>query len=174
MRRLVLFRHAKAVPHGTTDDHARVLAPRGRAAAPAMGRWLHENAITPDLVICSTAARTRETWALAEPAFKPRPRTVFEGRIYESTAKEVLAVVRQTPESVWTLLLVGHNPGLQELAALLICGGDEAGSARIKAGFPTGAVAVLDLGAVPWEAAGPNEARLDVLVTPKTLGIDGE
>jgi phosphohistidine phosphatase len=125
MRRLILFRHAKS-EHGQLGekDHARVLNPRGERDAPRLGAFMVKHSLVPDLAMVSTAARTRQTWELASAAFSEAPRAVFEDRIYEATPQRILQVVKETPPRVHTLLICGHNPGLQELAALLIGSGD--------------------------------------------------
>jgi phosphohistidine phosphatase len=168
MRRLALFRHAKAERQGN-DDHERALAPRGRLAAPAMGRWLAEAGFVPDLVLCSTARRTRETWALAEPAFPSGAIEVrLERRVYAASAPQLLALLQGADAAAERLLVVGHNPGLEELAALLA-----PGATALAEGFPTAAVAVIELDAGQWRRVGAGQGRLTAFSTPKSLGIAG-
>lgn len=168
MRRLVLLRHAKSDWPDGLDDHERPLAERGRRDAPRMGAYLAAEHLLPDLVLVSSAARTRETFDLLAPALGPlESRT--EPRIYEAPAERLLGVVRETPDSVRTLMLVGHNPGMEDLARLLVGFGDRYAFARMQEKYPTSGLAVIDLSAESWSEAVPREGRLDRFVTPKSL-----
>lgn len=143
MKTLVLIRHSKAEPLGE-DDHARALTPRGQSDATAVNRWLKEERLVPDRVIVSTARRTRETWALAG-VVPP----VYDERIYEATAQDLRTVITETSPAVDILALVGHNPGIQDLAWEL----DDSAAARdiVNRGLPTSAVVVVDV--LDWELA---------------------
>src|SRR5471032_2500933 len=121
MRRLLLLRHAKAErsqPGGR--DHDRVLAERGRADAKKLGLYLARHDFVPDRAVVSTAARTRETWALLATAFAKVPPASFEDRIYDATPEAILLMIKDTGPETGTLLVIGHNPSVQELAALLV------------------------------------------------------
>src|SRR5258708_38987426 len=114
-RRLGVRRRAKgawpAVP-----DPVRRRAGAGPRVTPAAGRWLRESGYVPDLVICSTALRARETWQLAEEELGVHPRTTFEQRAYGASATELLELARQTPSGIRTLMIVGHEPSMSDLA----------------------------------------------------------
>ncbi|RLV08123.1 phosphohistidine phosphatase [Streptomyces griseocarneus] len=142
-RRIVLLRHAKA-DWPDVDDHDRPLADRGRKDAPAAGRRIASAGLVPDLVLCSTAARTRETWKLAVAELPQRPRTVYEDRLYEASLGELIALVNETSDEVRDLLLVGHNPGMHALADALAGEAEGDTLARMnRSGFPTASIAVL-------------------------------
>lgn len=141
-RTLVLLRHAKA-DWPQVPDHERPLADRGRQDAPAVGRRLVHDRVTPDLALCSTSARTRETWKLVAHELPQRPRTVYEERLYEATLGDLLALVSETPDDIGTLLLIGHNPGVHALADAMAGTGEGDALARMSRGFPTAAFAVL-------------------------------
>jgi phosphohistidine phosphatase len=142
-RTVVLLRHAKA-DWPEVPDHERPLAERGRKDAPAVGRRFTDDGIRPDLALCSTAARTRETWKLAAHELEHRPRTVYEERLYEATLGELIALINETPDEIGSLLLVGHNPGMHALTDALTGSADGDALARMnRAGFPTAAFAVL-------------------------------
>ena len=111
-RRLVLVRHAKAEQGG--PDLERALAKRGRADAAALGEWLSKQGIVPDRVVISPSRRTRDTWKLAAPPGSPEPEV--DERIYDNTVEDLLAVIHSTPEDADTLVVVGHNPSVGELA----------------------------------------------------------
>lgn len=113
-RRLVLVRHAEAAA-ATEPDRDRPLVVAGMEAARALGRWLTDRGIRPDRVVISPSLRTRQTWEIAAPA--EMPAAEFDERIYDNTVDDLLAVVRETPPAVQTLLLVGHNPSTGGLAA---------------------------------------------------------
>ncbi|MFN3688990.1 SixA phosphatase family protein [Salinarimonas sp.] len=171
MRRLILLRHAKSDwPHGL-DDHERPLAARGRRDAPRMGAYLAAEMLLPDLALVSSAARTRETWALVAPALGP-VEVREEPRIYEASSERLLGIVRETPDVVRTLMLVGHNPGMEDLAMGLVGHGDRYAFARLREKYPTCGLAVIDLAAERWSEAVPREGRLDRFVTPKSLPED--
>jgi phosphohistidine phosphatase len=162
-RRLILLRHAKS-DWPDVADHERPLAKRGRRDAPAAGRWLAESGLYPDAVICSTALRARETWALAatglsETGAEPPPAR-FEPRVYEASALGLLMLVREFDPAWRTVLVVGHNPGLAELTAGL-AGDDE------PRAFPTAFAAVLALPG-EWAEAEPGTARLLEFSVPAT------
>ncbi|MEE1930641.1 histidine phosphatase family protein [Streptomyces sp. TRM 70351] len=158
-RRMVLLRHAKA-DWPEVADHERPLAERGRKDAPAAGDWLAAQGISPDLTLCSTATRARETWKLAVPQLPRRPRTVYEERLYDASPGELIAVVNEVPDDVRELLLVAHNPGMQGLAEVLAGSADEeVGRRMAERGFPTSAMAVLTVPG-PWKSVEPGAARL--------------
>lgn len=142
-RRIVLLRHAKA-DWNDESDHERPLAERGRKDAPVAGRRLSETGIPFDLALCSTAARTRETWKLAVPELPQRPRTVYEDRLYEASLGELIALLNETSDEVSDLLVIGHNPGMHALADALAGEAEGDALARMnRSGFPTSAFAVL-------------------------------
>ncbi|MFD9435117.1 SixA phosphatase family protein [Streptomyces sp. NPDC060002] len=158
-RRIVLLRHAKADWPQVTD-HERPLADRGRKDAAVAGRKLVDSGIPLDLAVCSTAARTRETWKLAVQEFPQRPKTVYEERIYEASPGELIALLNETPDDVSDLVLIGHNPGIQGLADILSGRSDgDAGERMGRRGFPAAAFAVLSFDG-PWKSLEPGVATL--------------
>jgi phosphohistidine phosphatase len=142
-RRLGLLRHAKSSYPAGVADHDRPLSARGRRDAPVAGQVLLDRLGTIDLVLVSSAARTQQTWALAEAAWRTPPRARTEQRIYEATPEQVLDVIREVPESVATLVLVGHVPGVSDLALDLTGTGDSDAVERMTTKFPTAALACL-------------------------------
>jgi phosphohistidine phosphatase len=159
-RTLLVLRHAKSDWPDGVPDHERPLARRGRREAPLVGRWLREHGPAPDLVVCSTAVRARQTWELVAAELPPPPEVRLDKRMYEASAAELLSVVVETPDRVSTLLVVGHNPGLEELAHLLTAGqGDQEALERMSVKFPTAALAVLAFDG-PWAGLRPSGARL--------------
>ncbi len=158
-RRIVLFRHAKA-DWPDVSDHDRPLADRGRRDAPRAGRWLAGAGVTPELTLCSTANRARETWKLAVPELRRRPRTVYDERIYDASAGELIAVLNGVEDDVRDLMLVGHNPGVHALADGLAGEADADARERMnRSGFSTSAMAVLSLTG-SWKSVELGVARL--------------
>ena len=173
MRRLMLLRHAKSdwsAPGGR--DHERPLSARGREAAPKMGTYMARHALMPDLILASTAARVGETLKLVAPEFAKAPRIVEDARLYEAEADKLLGVIKETPQAVHSLLLVGHNPGLAELASLLMASGDIETRQRLIEKFPTAALAVIDFALDDWGKLHPKAGRLDRFVVPRALDAE--
>ncbi|KNB52519.1 SixA phosphatase family protein [Streptomyces caatingaensis] len=165
-RRIVLFRHAKA-DWPDVDDHERPLAERGRKDAPVAGRWLAGSGVTPELALCSTAARTRETWKLAAHELPQRPRTVYEDRLYEASLGELIALLNEVSDEVSDLVVIGHNPGMHALADALSGEADGDLLARLnRTGFPTAALAVISFGG-SWKGLEHGVGRLAAFWTPR-------
>jgi phosphohistidine phosphatase len=170
MRRLLLLRHAKAErsqPGGR--DHARVLTDRGRADAKTLGAYLARHDFIPDRALVSTSGRTRETWALLAAAFAKAPPASFEERIYDASPQTILQAIKDTAPDTGTLLVIGHNPGLQELAAMLIASGDIEARERLGREFPTSALATIGFAAETWGGVHAHGGRLEHFVTPGWL-----
>ncbi|MFF0288850.1 SixA phosphatase family protein [Streptomyces sp. NPDC005262] len=166
LRRLVVLRHAKSAWPDGVADHERPLAPRGRRDAPAAGRWLREAGCVPDAVVCSTAGRTRQTWDLVSNELDATMAVTHDARLYHASAGELLGVVRDIPARVRTLMLVGHNPGVQDLVLMLAGEGDGRALEQTRAKFPTSAIAVLCLPGA-WSDLEPGAARLTEMVVPR-------
>jgi phosphohistidine phosphatase len=147
---LILLRHAKSDWSHDAADIDRRLSGRGRRQAPEAGRWLAASVHRIDLAVVSPAARARCTWDLVAAELDPAPRTRVDDRVYAASGGELLAVVRDLPASVSTVVVVGHNPGMQELVSLL--------TGR-WAPMPTSALAVVSLPG-PWSSAGDDAATL--------------
>jgi phosphohistidine phosphatase len=165
--RLFLLRHGKSAWPDGIDDLERPLARRGREASERMGHYLAKEGLVPDLALVSPARRTQETWTLAKHALGDVPMR-SEPRIYEAPPERLLAVIREADAGVGTLLLVGHNPGLEELLRLLLPA--EERYARGKTKFSTAGLAVIDLAAPGWREVKPGAGALDRFVTPRSLG----
>src|ERR1043166_8317193 len=170
MRRLMLLRHAKSDwSRAGARDHERTLAPRGREAAPRIGAYMVHHGLNPDLALCSTETRARETWDLVAKSFAQRPPVVFDERLYDASANALLEVVKETKSGTHALMLTGHNPALHDFAQRLIASGDTDARARLTEKFPTGALAVIDFAVDDWRKLHPRSGRLDRLVVPRML-----
>lgn len=145
-RTLVLMRHGKSgYPEGT-PDHDRPLAERGRREAALGGGWITDTVGTVDAVLCSTSTRTRETLTATGV---PTANVTFEGRIYGGSPEEIIEEISLVDESVQTLLVVGHAPGIPYTALELAEASGSEAAIEIGRKFPTSAIAVLTL-EVPW------------------------
>jgi phosphohistidine phosphatase len=170
MRRLLLLRHAKSDRTRPGEhDRDRVLAPRGREDAPKIGAFIVRHALVPERVIVSTAKRTRETWDLVAAAIGKSPKAEFDERIYEAAPPAILKVIKESGPKVHTLLIVGHNPGLQELAALLIASGNLEARQQLNEKFPTAGLVVIDFALDDWTRLHAHAGRLDHFVSPRSL-----
>jgi phosphohistidine phosphatase len=167
MSTLSLLRHAKSAwDDETLTDHERPLAPRGIRDAKRMAEHLRSTGAQPELVLCSSAVRTRQTLDLVTPALGDAA-VLIEDELYGASAESLLERIRGVPESVRSVLVIGHNPGLEDLALGLASGGDALDDLRVK--FPTCALATLDFGGTTWADARPGGAILKGFVIPKTL-----
>ena len=164
---LVLLRHAKAEPAGALDDAMRPLALAGRKQATEVGTGLRAAGIRPDLVLVSSAVRTRQTWDLVRAGLDvPAEVARVDDAIYDAGVRSLLGLLREVDESAGTVLVVGHEPTVSQLAAALAGpGSDEAAVARVRVGVPTAAYSVLEL-ATPWAELLPDGARLSAVVSP--------
>jgi phosphohistidine phosphatase len=170
MRRLLLLRHSKAergVP-GVSDQERR-LTREGEADARTMGLYIARHRFVPERALVSPATRTRDTWARASAALQGLPAGDFEPRIYDATPGTLLSVIQSAPADIQTLILIGHNPGLHELAILLIASGDVDLRERLREKFPTSGLAVIDFPAAAWADLHPRSGRLECFVSPKTI-----
>jgi phosphohistidine phosphatase len=165
-RSIVLLRHAKA-DWPDVADHERPLADQGRRDAPAVGEWLAGQGHDPQLALCSTAARTRETWKLLAPHLPRRPRTVYEERLYDASPGEIIAVLNAVPDEVRDVLVVGHNPGMEKHAGMLARSSEDGALAGLsRSGFPTAAVAVLRFTG-SWKSVEPGVGTLTDFWAPR-------
>ena len=169
MLRLLLLRHAKAAWPSGPHDADRPLAKRGREAAVRMAQYLKDEDLAPDLVLVSPARRTMETWDLAQPILG-EVEIRQDGRIYEAPVARLLAVLHEVEPEARTLLMIGHNPGFEDLAALLVGEGDRDGMIRMSQTYPTAGLAVIDFPHHDWREIGRKSGRLERFSTPKSLG----
>lgn len=167
MKRLILLRHAKAESKNAPRDFDRKLAPRGRSDMVLLAEFMTTSALRPDLAFVSPAARTRETWGLAALPDVP---TTFPDAIYDASPETLLDLVRAIPGEAASAILVGHNPGIEELAQSLVARTPRSDLVRLASGMPTAALAVIDLDTESWRDIKPGSGRLASFETPETLG----
>jgi phosphohistidine phosphatase len=167
MKSLFLLRHAKSSwKDPALADHDRPLAPRGRRAAKLLAEHLRRDQVAPELVLCSSARRTRETLERIAPALGEQATIQIERELYAASEHLLLERVRGVEDEFESVLLIGHNPGVEELALSLADSGEKLATLRRK--YPTGALARLEF-AGRWRELGPGGAELTDFVTPKQL-----
>ena len=162
MKTILIFRHGKSdwgAAYG--HDHDRPLAPRGRAAARAMGEWLSTTGPTPQSILCSTALRTRQTCSRAQKAGQWEASTRYMDALYGASPDDLLPLIRQEANGTQTLMLVGHEPTCSGVIGLL--------SDRMIGHFPTAAMARIDLPIAFWEEASFGIGALVWLQKPKEI-----
>jgi phosphohistidine phosphatase len=165
---LYVLRHAKSSRKDERlADHERPLAGRGRKAAARMAEHVHAEGISPELVLCSSAVRTRQTLERVLPALGGHPAVRVEDELYGAGERALLERVRRLPGSVGSAMLIGHNPGLEDLVLSVAGSGDRLADVRAK--YPTGALATLEWEG-GWADLAPGAAVLTGFVTPRELG----
>src|SRR5712691_10253330 len=169
MHRLHLLRHAKSDRDEGLEDHERKLSRRGREAARRVGESLPSALGTLDLVLCSPSARTRETAALVLANFAAPPPIRFEDGLYLAGRAALMRRLRELDESVGAVMVIGHNPGLHELALALASAGSPRYEALASGKFPTTARATFTIRS-PWANIGRSRHALTDYVTAKSLG----
>ena len=174
MLRLLLFRHAKTARESGGGDHDRPLTNRGEEDSKRIGRYLSDEQLLPDLAIASDSRRTRQTLDLALKAANQHPRTRLERAVYLAEAHTLLELIRRTPADIRALMIIGHAPGMADLATLLTGFGDRYAFARMNTKFPTSGLAVLDFPVERWEEVAEHEGRLDRFITPASLDASVE
>lgn len=173
MKTLLLLRHAKSAwSDPRLDDHDRPLNGRGERAAKAMADHIARDAPRPDLILCSTAMRTRQTLApLLKRLTSPAPPISLENGLYLASEDALLARLQAVPDDLPTVLLIGHNDGIGQLAADLAGSGPSGALAALREKYPTGALTLLRAPDGPWRDLKPGSAKLLDFVRPRDLAV---
>lgn len=170
MRRLYLLRHAKTEPgEPGKPDRKRALAERGRDDAAVIGVYLERHALMPARVLLSPALRTQETWRYMTGTMRSAPDAATKEALYDAGAAEMMAVIGDTPNSAQSLMIVGHNPTLHEVALTLVASGDIDTRERLREGLPTMGLVIIDFAFDEWKKLHPQSGRLERFITPKSL-----
>ena len=167
-RQLLLLRHAKAVIGEGMDDFDRPLAPRGEQAAQAMGRYMAANGLVPDLVLCSPARRTSQTWEIAARELPPTQVHLVEALYDFGDGEALLQVIHEQGGNARRLLLVTHNPATQHLALSLAGSGNPVQRRQLLEKYPTAGLAVL-VAPGSWQELAEGQCRLDAFIRPRDL-----
>ncbi len=176
MKRLLLLRHAKTERDNPRGDHARELTGRGIADAALMGGRIKALKLQPDAVLCSTAARAMQTWEHLAPFFKKTLQPQFADALYLAPPRVILQQARGAPDRAATLLVIGHNPGMEECASQFARreGSEEefARLAMMREKFPTAALAAFAFDAEHWKDIAFGGGALISFETPKDFKDD--
>jgi len=178
MRRLMLLRHAKTetdAPSGHDQD--RRLDDRGRMDAAVIGRWIGQHPPFPDSILVSTAVRAQQTWEIVGPAMQdacrtaaPPPQVEFLDELYGAEPAQLLQLIRMAEAAdPRQLMVVGHNPGMHELALALAGGGDAAAKKALEDNLPTTGLAILDFAIEDWNEVAFRRGTLVRFISPKLL-----
>ncbi len=172
MKRLLLLRHGKA-EGSAPDDRKRALVARGKTDSARMGRFLREDAYVPDLILCSDSTRTRQTLDAVQPELQAKPDVKYLTELYLAEPELILALIRKASDRIPSLMIVGHNPGLEQCALALAAVPLEKKLRKrydvMDEKFPTCALAVIDFEIEKWRDVTPGRGDLDVFVRPKDL-----
>ncbi|WP_316977379.1 SixA phosphatase family protein [Shumkonia mesophila] len=170
MKTIYLLRHAKSTAKDAPlADIDRPLSERGEADAKAMADYLAQAGIAPALVLCSSARRARDTLDGVLPGLGRKPVPILEDGLYHADASGLLRRLSEVDDAIPSVMLVGHNPAMEDLARKLADGGDPVALERLTAKFPTGALAVLETDAAAWRDIKSGRALLTAFVCPRDL-----
>ena len=170
MKTLYLYRHAKSSwKDPTLADFERPLNGRGRRAAKSMAVYMAKHRLVPDIIVCSSARRTRETLGMVRDALGGDIPTRVDDALYMASAADLLRQVHHLDDGLASAMIIGHNPGLQDLALRLTGGGKPEPRNRMRSKFPTAALAVLICPGRHWRAMKPDGATLKTFVCPRDL-----
>ena len=171
MHRLMLLRHAKSSwDDPSQPDFDRPLNRRGRKAAPEMARHMVDRGFVPELILCSTAQRTRETLAVLLNAFRDPLEIRLLDELYEASEAQITDAVRHSAGNAASVLVIGHNPGMEECADSLVGSAGKGLGEAFETDFPTAALAVIDFEMASWGDLAPGTGHLSAFVRPKDLG----
>jgi phosphohistidine phosphatase len=169
MGRLLLLRHAKTERAVAGErDRDRKLTARGRADAPLIGAYMVRHHLVPDLMLTSPAVRAEETLAQVAAAFAKQPSIARDERIYNASPERLVRLIRETADAK-TLLMVGHNPGLHELALRLIASGDTEMREDLNEKLPTSGLVVIDFAFDDWSRLHAHSGRLERFISPRSI-----
>ncbi len=170
MLTLILLRHAKSNWNNPSlPDRDRPLATRGVNDAPLMGKAMAERGIDPELVLCSSARRTRDTLDLVLPELRVEPKVVYEDALYHAAPETMLDLLQETPPGVGRVMLVGHNPEIQALGLDLVGSGPKPYRERLMTKYPTAGLAVINFEAGLWKNVTVNSGKLNLFLSPRDL-----
>jgi phosphohistidine phosphatase len=172
MLTLSLLRHAKSSwSNPTLSDRERPLATRGVTDAPLMGKAMAERGIDPELVLCSSARRTRDTLELVLPELRVEPKVVYVDALYHASPEQMLEMLHEIQPGANRVMLVGHNPEIQAFALDLVGSGPKDFKDRLRTKFPTAGLAVINFVSGLWRSVTVNSGTLNLFLSPKDVRV---
>lgn len=172
MLTLSLLRHAKSSwSNPTLPDRERPLATRGVTDAPLMGKAMAERGIDPELVLCSSARRTRDTLDLVLPELRVEPKIVYVDALYHASPEEMLELLHGIQPGANRVMLVGHNPEIQAFALDLVGSGPKHFRDRLRTKYPTAGLAVINFVSGLWKSVSVNSGTLNLFISPRDLRV---
>lgn len=172
MLTLSLLRHAKSSwSNPALPDRERPLATRGVTDAPLMGKAMAERGIDPELVLCSSARRTRDTLDLVLPELRVEPKIVYVDALYHGSPEEMLEMLHGIQPGASRVMLVGHNPEIQAFALDLVGSGPKHFRDRLKTKYPTAGLAVINFVSGLWKSVSVNSGTLNLFLSPRDLRV---
>jgi phosphohistidine phosphatase len=173
LKTIYLLRHAKSSwQDPEAEDFDRRLSKRGREAAKSMANYVSTHRIVPAQILCSPALRTRETLEQMEAKLDAAIPIRFEKGVYNADAPALLRRLRRLSDALPSVMIIGHNPGMERLALMLTGDGEATARDKLANKYPTGTLAILTAAADHWHEIGPATARLEAFVRPKDLPAD--
>ena len=170
MRRLLLLRHSESErSEPGTSDRARVLTESGRKDAARLGAYMARHVIVPDRVLMSPALRSRQTWKYVSRAFDATPKAQEVNSLYDATAQAIFNIIAEIPADARSILIIGHNPALHDLALLLIASGDIESRELLQEDLPTSGLVIVEFAFEDWARLHPRAGRLERFVGPKSI-----
>ena len=172
MLTLSLLRHAKSSwSNPALPDRERPLATRGVTDAPLMGKAMAERGIDPELVLCSSARRTRDTLDLVLPELRVEPKIVYVDALYHASPEEMLELLHGIQPGANRVMLVGHNPEIQAFALDLVGSGPKHFRDRLRTKYPTAGLAVINFVSGLWKSISVNSGTLNLFLSPRDLRV---
>jgi phosphohistidine phosphatase len=169
MKNVYLLRHAKSSWDDlNVPDFQRPLAERGRETAPRIGEYMKSEGLLPDAVLCSGARRAVETWELIAPSLGS-PRVNIDDNLYMASPSSIIAWLKRLQPEIASVLLIGHNPGFEEVADRLVTDGKNKAIKRMRKKYPTGALAVMQFNVEGWPNVAEGTGYLERFIRPKDL-----
>jgi phosphohistidine phosphatase len=172
MLTLSLLRHAKSSwSNPALPDRERPLATRGVTDAPLMGKAMAERGIDPELVLCSSARRTRDTLDLVLPELRVEPKIVYVDALYHASPEQMLELLHGIQPGANRVMLVGHNPEIQAFALDLVGSGPKLFRDRLRTKYPTAGLAVINFVSGLWKSVSVNSGTLNLFLSPRDLRV---
>jgi len=170
MFRLALLRHSEAHPHAAGGDKERPLTKAGRKLAARMGKYCRDIPLIPDLVLVSSALRTRETFEFVAGEIGQELKVTFDPALYSAASTTIKELIADVTSEHKTVLVIGHNPGIAECAFMFSGDGDPRMLAEMRSHFPAPALAIIDFPFETWAEIAAGQGKLDRFITKTMLG----